>query len=251
MPKLQFKRKKSGGGADYGAGWDHMLKDFYDDLDKITEDNYFFRHNVSLINKVLNSLSDVLEFQAIPKMLELKEKSTTKVGRKNCQEWTEKATTIKDFFKKAKTNSQKVIAIDGLTQFLRETSTREKRIKKLGAKKKVASKKIKLITGKPTNLGLARGKVKIILGYEKDFSKMKKGDILVTDETDPTFLPIMFKAKAIITDTGGLLCHGAIASRELKIPCVVGTRIATRVLKTGDMVEVDADKGVVRIIKKT
>jgi len=59
----------------------------------------------------------------------------------------------------------------------------------------------------------------------------------------------MKKAVAVITDEGGITCHAAIVSRELKIPCIVGTKIATRVLKDGDKVEVDADKGVVKIIK--
>ena len=56
------------------------------------------------------------------------------------------------------------------------------------------------------------------------------------------------KAVAIVTDVGGITCHAAIVSREMKKPCVVGTKFATQVLKDGDMVEVDADKGVVRIL---
>ena len=234
MPKINFKRKKSGGGSDYGAGWDHMLKDFYDDLDKITEDSYFSRHDEPLINKVFSSLLDILESQAIPKMLGLQTTNTTKAGKENCQEWIEKVTIIKSFFKTAITSSHKVIAIDSLTQFLRETSDEDlpREIKGI-----VASK------------GFARGRVRIILDHKKDFSKMKEGDILVTDETDPTFLPLMFKAKAIITDRGGLLCHAAIVSRELKIPCIVGTEIATQILKDGDSVEVDAERGMIKILK--
>ncbi|GAG22226.1 unnamed protein product, partial [marine sediment metagenome] len=53
-----------------------------------------------------------------------------------------------------------------------------------------------------------------------------------------------------ITDGGGTLCHAAIVAREMKIPCIVGTKIATRVLKDGDLVEVDADKGIVRKLKE-
>ncbi len=60
----------------------------------------------------------------------------------------------------------------------------------------------------------------------------------------------MRKAKAIVTDEGGVTCHAAIVSRELKIPCIVGTKIATRVLKDGDLVEVDADKAVIKILKR-
>ena len=74
-------------------------------------------------------------------------------------------------------------------------------------------------------------------------------EILVAVSTNPTLAPIMQKAAAVVTDEGGSLCHAAIISREMKKPCIIGTKIATHVLKDGDLVEVDADKGVVRIIK--
>ena len=69
--------------------------------------------------------------------------------------------------------------------------------------------------------------------------------------TNSFFIPIMKKAKAIITDEGGITCHAAIVSRELNIPCITGTKIATKVLKDGDMVEVDAERGIVKIIQRT
>lgn len=100
----------------------------------------------------------------------------------------------------------------------------------------VASKVLKNITGT----------ARIVLS-EKDFSKIKNGDILITDETDAGFLPVMVKAKAIITDFGGILCHAAIISRELKIPCIVGTKIATQILKDGDKIEIDIKNGTVKI----
>jgi pyruvate,water dikinase len=83
-----------------------------------------------------------------------------------------------------------------------------------------------------------------------DLSKMEGGDILVSPMTTPEFVPAMRRASAIVTDEGGITCHAVIVSRELGIPCIIGTKIATRVLKDGDEVEVDAEKGVVRIIKK-
>jgi len=91
--------------------------------------------------------------------------------------------------------------------------------------------------------------VKIVESVE-DIKKMNKGDILLSETTYPALLPAMKIAGAIITNIGGLTCHAAIVSRELGIPCVIGTKIATKVLRDGDLVEVDADKGVVRIIKK-
>ena len=79
--------------------------------------------------------------------------------------------------------------------------------------------------------------------------KMDKGDVLVSPMTSPDFVLAMKKASAVITDAGGITCHAAIVSRELKIPCIVGTKIATKVLKDGDLVEVNANKGIVKIIK--
>lgn len=98
-----------------------------------------------------------------------------------------------------------------------------------------------------------RGKIKgraIVVIKDKDFSKFKESDVLVTSMTRPEFIPLMKKASAIITDEGGITCHAAIVSREMKIPCIIGTKIATKVLKDGDLVEVDADNGVVRILEK-
>jgi pyruvate,water dikinase len=83
-----------------------------------------------------------------------------------------------------------------------------------------------------------------------DFPKMQTGDVLVSTMTTPDFVVLMHKAGAIVTDIGGLLCHAAIVSREINKPCVIGTKFATQILKDGDMVEVDADKGVVRILEK-
>ena len=64
--------------------------------------------------------------------------------------------------------------------------------------------------------------------------------------TRPEFMPILNKAAAIITDEGGLTCHAAIVSRELDIPCIVGTKVATQILKDSDRVEVDSERGIVR-----
>lgn len=75
---------------------------------------------------------------------------------------------------------------------------------------------------------------------------MKDGDVLISTATTPSIVSAMKKAAAIVTDEGGLTCHAAIVSRELKIPCIIGTKIATKVFKDGDRVEVDATKGIVR-----
>ena len=104
------------------------------------------------------------------------------------------------------------------------------------------------IKGKPAFCGKAKGKVAVVKSVS-DLGKVKKGDILVSITTHPDYVLAMQKAKAIVTDEGGITCHAAIVSRELKKPCIVGTKIATKVLKDGDSMEVNADRGVVRIIK--
>lgn len=100
------------------------------------------------------------------------------------------------------------------------------------------------IKGIAANQGKAIGLVRII-EVEKDFKKMKKGDIIVATMTRPEYVSIMKMAGAIVTNEGGVTCHAAIVSRELGIPCIIGTQVATEVLKDGDMVEVDANSGIV------
>jgi pyruvate,water dikinase len=105
-----------------------------------------------------------------------------------------------------------------------------------------------VIKGNGASLGKVTGKVKVCRGVE-EISKMEEGCVLVACMTQPEFVPAMKKAIAIVTDEGGLTCHAAIISRELGIPCVIGTKVATQVLKDGEIVEVDADKGIVRKLK--
>ncbi|MFH0969531.1 MAG: PEP-utilizing enzyme [Patescibacteria group bacterium] len=91
------------------------------------------------------------------------------------------------------------------------------------------------------------GIVKIIGNPSKQ--KFKAGEILITSMTRVEFVPLMRKAKAIITNEGGIACHAAIVSRELGIPCIIGTKIATKILKNGDNVKMDMKTGIVKIIK--
>ena len=99
-----------------------------------------------------------------------------------------------------------------------------------------------ILKGVPASPGIARGKVKLILDPSQ-CSKMEKGDILVTEMTNPLYMPAIRKAKAIVTDIGGLLCHAAIVSRELKIPCIVNAKNATKTLKDNQKIIVNATKG--------
>lgn len=107
--------------------------------------------------------------------------------------------------------------------------------------------KVMTAKGQCAYAGVVKGIVKIVQ-IPADMKKMKKGDILVSQATSPDLLPAMKIAGAFVTNTGGLICHAAITSRELKIPCIVGTANATLIFKDGDMVEVDATNGVVKKI---
>ena len=93
--------------------------------------------------------------------------------------------------------------------------------------------------------GYGVGKATVVLNPDDANRDMKKGDILVTGMTDPDFVPFMKMASAIVTDRGGITSHAAIVSRELNIPCVVGTEIATQVMKTGKEYTVDSRNGVI------
>jgi phosphohistidine swiveling domain-containing protein len=113
-----------------------------------------------------------------------------------------------------------------------------------------------IIKGQGASMGKASGKVKIIpVDYSdlnrinEEIKKMKQGNILVAETTAPELMIACKKAGAIVTDMGGLMSHAAIISREFRIPCIVGTKFASKILKDGDEVEVDANKGTVKIRK--
>jgi phosphohistidine swiveling domain-containing protein len=106
---------------------------------------------------------------------------------------------------------------------------------------------LKEVRGFTACMGRITGKVRIINVFE-DAKQMEEGDVLVISMTRPEHTPFMKRAGAIVTDDGGITCHAAIVAREMGKPCVIGTKVATKVFKDGDMVEVDANHGVVKLI---
>lgn len=95
--------------------------------------------------------------------------------------------------------------------------------------------------------GRVSGRVVLVV-HDKDLISVREGDILVSPMTRTSFISAMKKARAFVTDEGGITCHAAIIARELKKPCVVGTKMASQVLKNGMSVVVDANSGLVKII---
>lgn len=108
-------------------------------------------------------------------------------------------------------------------------------------------KKTLVLKGVGGSRGVARGPVKLIFNF-RELDKIRDGDVLVSQMTNPDMVLVMRKCVAIVTDSGGLTSHAAIVSRELGIPCVVGTNSATKLLKEGQLVEVDGTNGIVYAI---
>jgi phosphohistidine swiveling domain-containing protein len=106
-----------------------------------------------------------------------------------------------------------------------------------------------VVTGRTACSGRAVGVVRVVHDF-KELGSVQAGDILVTKMTTPEFVPAMNRAAGVVTDEGGATCHAAIVSREFGLPCIAGTGNATVVLHDGDTVELDADRGVVRIQSK-
>jgi len=128
--------------------------------------------------------------------------------------------------------------------------TDPKEIKKLEKQYFVDVSNVKELHGVVACLGgIIRGRAKVCLDKE-EIGKVKTGDILVANFTTPDFVPAMEKAAAIVADQGGVSSHAAIVSRELGVPCVIATKTGTRAIKDNDLLEVDARKGIVRILSK-
>ncbi len=141
-----------------------------------------------------------------------------------------------------KKEAEKMSAPEVVRETVRETPKTESS-KEEQKTTKISEAKI-LARGLGSSPGIGTGKVRILVS-SKEIKKMDRGDILVTEMTTPDFVPAMKKAAAIVTNTGGMTSHAAIVSRELGIPCIVGTQNATEVLHEGIDVTVDGTHGVV------
>ena len=108
---------------------------------------------------------------------------------------------------------------------------------------------VEILTGSCASMGAATGPVRICSNIAS-LEKVQQGDVLVASMTRPEYVSAMKKAVAIVTDEGGITCHAAIVSRELGIPCVIGTKKATKVLKDGWVVQVKANHGEVTVLEK-
>lgn len=129
---------------------------------------------------------------------------------------------------------------------IKKAKEEERRVEVKGKKVVKLSEANVLVRGLPASPGIGAGIARVIFDpHGKEAQEFKEGDILITKMTDPDWVPLMKKAAAIVTDEGGMTSHAAIVSRELGIPCIVGTGNATEAIKTGIEVTVDGSRGVV------
>jgi phosphohistidine swiveling domain-containing protein len=242
-----------------------LCKDYTKMNVEFTDKAYSLRETDSVIKRNLNKVSkfkDVIRsfmnkvlfeedgytsqlFKILKKQFQLKSLSIDDLTQKEILSLYGK----KRNFKEAK--QRQIAFVNNYNRRIIDQGTLAKRMIKLF---KNSKSEVKVLKGISASLGKIVGKVKLInVNYKnlkqlnKEIAKMNKGDVLVAETTAPELMVACEKASAIVTDTGGLLSHAAIVSREFKIPCVVGTGIATKVFKDGDFVEVDANKG--KIIK--
>jgi pyruvate,water dikinase len=101
---------------------------------------------------------------------------------------------------------------------------------------------VELLTGLGASPGIVSGRV-CVLGSVQEGDRLERGDVLVASMTSPDWVPVLRRASALVTDSGGMTCHAALVSRELRVPCVVGTRRATQVLRNGETITVDGTSG--------
>lgn len=136
--------------------------------------------------------------------------------------------------------------------FIDETITMETFMRKypdIVFKKETYNPDMTIFYGQTASVGgTYKGKAKLLRTRE-EMDKVEDGDIIVAAMTIPEFLPAMKKAVAFVNDEGGMLSHAAVVARELKKPCILDTKFATQVIKDGNELEIDADNGIVKIIK--
>ena len=125
---------------------------------------------------------------------------------------------------------------------LKESKENSREIKQMEKVENEIEEKKEILSGQPASPGIGWGPV-VLINSKKEIRKVKTGDILVTSMTTPDFVPAMKKVSAIVTDKGGLTSHAAIVSRELGVPCIVGTINATKILKNDFVITVDGTHG--------
>lgn len=209
---------------------------------RITPDNYVLSQDLEILSKELNEKKIAIVRNSagetvIAKLREEKSKAEV-LSDSELKRLANFAQQLEDHYKKPQDME---FAIENneiyIVQTRPVTTIKDKKIESTNEIKDKA-----ILSGLAASPGIAVGKVKIIKNLN-DLDKIKTGDILVTEMTNPDMVVAMQRSAGIITDEGGLTAHAAIVSREMGIPCVVGTRTATQTLEEGDEVTVDGTSG--------
>ena len=210
---------------------------------QITPDRYNVSQDLKLIDKKIanKQIAITRDSGGGKKVVKLKEeKSNAQVlEEREIKRLAELALQLEEHYKKPQDIEFAIEEDDIYIVQTRPVTTMEKRIEASEIKE---IKGEVVLTGIAAAPGVASGKIKIIHDM-KDLSKIKQGDILVTKMTNPDMVVTMQRSAAIVTDDGGLTAHAAIVSREMGIPAVVGTNIATTKLKEGEIITVDGTTG--------
>ncbi|MBI2668197.1 hypothetical protein HYX17_05525 [Candidatus Woesearchaeota archaeon] len=232
----------------------------------LSKKNKIIAENLKIVDKLKNSLREVFndiyfgDESGFEMMLDKLSKQF-KVEKEILHHYTIKE--ILDLFKDKKASAEQiknrkkgfiVYTVNGNIHYLEG----DEAIKTLSIENvfDINQKELKGVVANPGKENL-KGIVRVInvdyadfKALNKKMKDMKNGEILVAETTAPELMIACKKASVIITDMGGMLSHAAIVSRELRIPCIVDTKNATKILKTGDLVEIDANKGIIKILRR-
>lgn len=208
----------------------------------ITPDRYVVSRELELVEKKISEKKIAITRNSSGKKEEVKlnEARSKQIVLKNyeVQKLAEFSIQLEEHYQKPQDIE---FAIEGGEIFIVQTrpiTTLEKRVERGG----VEIKGEPILTGIAASPGVASGKIKIVEDLA-DLKKVSKGDVLVTKMTNPDMVVTMQKSAAIVTDEGGMTAHAAIVSREMGIPCIVGTQQATTKLKEGEVITVDGYSG--------
>jgi pyruvate, water dikinase len=219
----------------------------------VTPDNYTVRkENFELINKKINHQDFMITREAgknveinlgegkakIQKLADEKIIELAKIGQRIEKHYNkpmdiEWAMEKKELFI---VQARPITTLNSVKEKSEEESKKEEE-----EKKELKNEEV-LLEGLPASPGIISGIAKVVPNID-DITKINKGDLLITNMTSPSWVPVMKKVSGIITNEGGRTCHAAIISRELGIPCVVGTEKATETIKDGDKITIDGYSG--------
>ena len=207
----------------------------------ITPDKYIVSRNLEIIEKKIENKKLALTRDSGGKKITVKlkeERAKSKVLTDfEIKKLAEYALKLEDHYKKPQDIE---FAIEAESIYLVQTRPITTMNKRFDSVKEIKGEVI--LKGTPASPGIGFGIVKIVKTMS-DLDKIRKGDILVTEMTNPDMVVTMQKSSAIVTDEGGMTSHAAIVSREMGIPCIVGTQEATKKLKDGEIITVDGFTG--------